>query len=251
MAAVLLWIAGVALESLILFRCLKDKLFSRYPYFCIYLAIVWASSILLWPVYQFHRAAYTDLYWAKQFLALAAGFAVLFEIVRKSFRNYPGARTFATAVLGAMLAILAGYFVFNLMPASIPVSENFSDLERDFRTVQAITLCGVLVLVAYYRIDLGRNLRGIIAGLGVYVGSTILSHAIRGYAGPRFDTGWNLIQPYTYFVSLAIWTVALWSYAPASAPQTAGSDQTYDIHAEKTKVLLGTMRGVLGRVERE
>jgi hypothetical protein len=253
MVASLLWIAGIALELLILFRLLKCRLAAHYPFFFAYMIIVCLFSIALWPIYQFRHSLYPQFYWANQFLNLLAGFGVLFEIVQKSFRKYPGARNFATTVLAVMFAILCGYFVFRLLPMPpAAAKEGFSSLERDFRTVQALTLCGVLIVISYYRIDIGRNLRGIMTGLGLYVGSTILSRALRGYIGPAFDGGWNAIQPYTYLAALLVWTFTLWSYAPAPAPEmTAEIDNDYEAFAGRTEAALGTMRTAVNKVNRQ
>ena len=253
MAASLLWIAGIVLESVILFRLLKCRLFADYPFFFAYMAVVWSWDIALWPIYRFHYASYPQFFWTDQFLNLVAGFGVLFEIVRKSFRRYPGARNFATTVVAAMFAILCGYFVFRLLPLPPALAnEGFSSLERDFRTVQALTLCGVLVVISYYRIDVGRNLRGITTGLGLYVGSTILSNVLRIHLGPTFDRGWNPIQPYTYLASLLVWTLTLWSYAPAPAPEMpAEIDNDYEAFAGRTEAVLGTMRTAVSKVDRQ
>ncbi|MGA8144008.1 MAG: hypothetical protein WB987_08990 [Candidatus Acidiferrales bacterium] len=253
MAASLLWMIGLVLESVILVRFLKCKLFTHYPFFFVYMALVWSSSISLWPIYHFYFSAYPNFFWAKQFLTLLAGFGVLLEIVQKSFEKYPGAKAFATAVLVGMFVILFGYFAFRLPAAPLVSSgENLSDVERDFRAVQAIALAGVLGVIFYYRVDIGRNLRGIISGFGLYVGSVILSRALRGYAGPSLDREWSIVQPYMYLVCLMIWTAALWSYAPAQAPETPpGSDGEYGAFARRTKELLGTMRSDVGKVERQ
>jgi hypothetical protein len=252
MAASLLWVAGIALESVILFRFLKLRLYAHYPFFFAYLAVVWSWEIALWPIYQFHYASYPQFFWADEFLNLLAGFGVLFEIVRKSSQKYPGARTFATVVLTGMFAILCGYFVFRLLPSSGSASETFSGLERDFRAVQALTLCGVLVVISYYRIDVGRNLRGIIAGLGLYVGSTIFSDTLRDYMGTAFDTGWKIIEPYTYLVSLLIWAVALRSYAPAAAPEMPPEiDEGYEAFAKQTQHALGAMKAAVSKADRQ
>ena len=251
MATSLLWIAGIALELLILFRFLKGRLFAHYPFFFAYLTIVCFFSIALWPIYQFHRSFYPQFFWANQFLNLLAGFGVLFEIVGKSFQDYPGARKFGTAVLVLMFAILCGYFVFRLLPLSPTLKEGFSGLEKDFRAIQALTLCGVLIVISYYRIDVGRNLLGIMTGLGLYVGSTILSHQLRSYLGPAFNTGWDAIQPYTYLISLFIWTFALWSYAPGATPEIPPEiDDGYEAFARKTQHALGTMNAAVNNVDR-
>lgn len=251
MGTSLLWSAGVALESVILVRFLKGRLYAHYPFFFGYLVVVWVGEIALWPIYQYHLASYSQFFWADQFLTLLAGFGVLFEIVRRSFQKYPGARTFATSVLAAMFAIFCGYFVFRLLPLSAPAAQDFSDLERDFRAIQALTLCGVLVVISYYRIDVGRNLFGIITGLGLYVGSTVLSHEFKNYVGPAFDAAWSVIQPYTYLVSLLIWVFTLWSYAPAAAPEMPPEiDDGYEAFARQTRHTLGTMKAAVSKADR-
>jgi hypothetical protein len=251
MGTSLLWIAGIVLESVILFRFLKNRLYAHYPFFFAYLAVVWLWDIALWPIYRSHYASYSQFFWVDQFLNLLAGFGVLFEIVRKSFQKYPGARTFATTVVAAMFAILCGYIVFRLLPLSVSSHEGFSDLERDFRVIQALTLCGVLVVISYYRIEVGRNLFGIIAGLGLYVGSTILSDELKSYVGPAFNAAWSVIQPYTYLVSLLIWAFTLWSYAPAAAPEVpAEIDDGYEAFARQTQRTLGAMKAAVSKADR-
>jgi len=250
MAASLLWVAGIALESVILFRFLKLRLYAHYPFFFAYMAIVCFFSIVLWPVYHSRPGLYPQFFWMNQFLNLLAGFGVLFEIVRKSFRRYPGARTFATSVLAGMFVILCGYFVFRLLPSSV-IAHGFSDLERDFRTIQALTLGGVLVVISYYRIEVGRNLFGIIAGLGLYVGSTVLSHELKSYVGPAFNAAWSVIQPYTYLISLLIWVFTLWSYAPAADPKIPPDiDDGYGAFARQTQHTLGTLKAAVSRADR-
>src|SRR5262249_25177075 len=100
MAASLLWIAGIVLESVILFRLLKTRVFAHYPFFFAYLLVVWSGEMALWPIYRSHNGSYGEFFWVNQFLNLLVGFGVLFEIVRRSFQRYPGARTFATPVVG-------------------------------------------------------------------------------------------------------------------------------------------------------
>ncbi len=251
MATSLLWIAGIVLELVILFRFLKGRLYAHYPFFFAYMAIVCFFSAALTPVYQYHRGLYPQFYWMSQFLGLLAGFVVLFEIVQKSFQRYPGARKFATPVLVMMFAMLCAYFVFRLLPSSPTVYKGFSGLENDFRAVQALTLCGLLIVISYYRIDVGRNLLGIMMGLGFYVGSIILSHELRRHIGPAFDAGWNAIQPYTYLTSLFIWTYALWSYAPAAAPEIPPEiDDGYEAFARQTQNALGTLKAAVGKADR-
>lgn len=246
----ILWAAGIGLESVILLRFLKRKLYKHYPLYFAYMLLVWSSSLILLPIFRFIPEAYANPFWFFQYLTLLAGFGVMLELVQKSFQNYPGAKGFGTVLLVLMFAILCGYFCYKLLASpALSGGENFAELERDFRTLQAIVLSGMLGVVSYYGIDLGRNLKGIISGLGLYVGCTILSHSLRGYAGSSFDRGWHAIQPYTYFVALLIWVVALWTYAPVPVPDgPSGLEHDYEVLARGTKERLGAIRTDIGKV---
>ena len=252
MAASLLWLAGWTLEGLILWRAWRCGIFRRYPLFCAYLAIVLVSSASLWPVYNYYHGFYKSFFWVQQFLSLLAGFGVLFEIVQKSFEEYPGARALATGVVIALFVILFGYFVHRVAPVPLArVAQSLPDLDRDFRAMQAVTLGGVLALILYFRIDVGRNLRGIIAGLGFYVGSLILSETLRGYGGPAFDALWKVVHPYAYLVALLIWTFALWSYAPGPLPDTpVETHAEYEALATRTRKALEKMRAAVKKAKK-
>ena len=64
-------------------------------------------------------------------------------------------------------------------------------IERDVRTVQAIFLFMILAVISYYRIPIGKNLKGMISGYGLYIVTSLFTLAIRAYAGPRFNSSWN------------------------------------------------------------
>jgi len=249
MVASILWAAGIALESLILLRFLRCRLFRHFPHFFVYMAVAWISTVALLPLY--HSAAYTNAYWALEFLGLLAGFGVLLELLEKSLEPYAGAKRFATAVLAGIFAVLFSYCAYKVTiapPGS--VYESFPSLELDFRTVQALALTGFLALIAYYRIDVGKNLKGITFGFGLYIGSIVLSHAIRAYAGQSFDSAWEVIQPYTFLIALLIWTWALWSYAPAPVPhRTPDGGGDYEDLARRTRERVQAMRAEIGRAE--
>ncbi|MGH9746291.1 MAG: hypothetical protein ACRD59_09305 [Candidatus Acidiferrales bacterium] len=253
MASILLWAAGFALASLILFRLLKCGLVRHYPFFFAYMAIVWISTAILWPIYLYRPGSYKIAFWVLQFLSVLTGFGVLLEVLQKSLERYAGARRYATSILVGMFAIILGFFVYPLLVASSEFSaRHFASSERDFRTVQAITVAGLLGVIYYYRIDVGKNLRGIVGGFGLYVGCTILSHAMRGYWGSSFDAAWRVIQPYTYLVSLVIWTTTLWSYAPVPPPEVPPDfdEDNYSGLARTTREEMVGLRTNVGRVER-
>ncbi len=125
---------------------------------------------------------------------------------------------------------------------------NTADLERDLRIAQAIVLMTILFLTGYYGIEIGKNIKGMILGFGVYVGASVLSLTIRLLVGPRFDSAWQVIQSSSYFVALSIWAVALWSYEaePAAGPPSISGGE-YQILAGRTQRVLGSINEHLDR----
>ena len=120
--------------------------------------------------------------------------------------------------------------------------------ERDIRTVQAIFFAVILMIVLHYGIRMGRNVLGLTIGYGSYILISLLSLAIRAFAGRSFDETWRFIQSIAYDACLAIWTYAFWTYAATPAPPANVRIRSdYEALVLKTKVALGSMRSYLGR----
>jgi hypothetical protein len=91
-------------------------------------------------------------------------------------------------------------------------------LERDFRTIQALLLLTIFGAVFYFRISMGKNLRAMFLGYGIYVAVSLVILAFQAYQGDRFNTKWFVLQPLAYDMGLIVWAVGLWSYFPPGIP---------------------------------
>jgi hypothetical protein len=105
----------------------------------------------------------------------------------------------------------------------------------------------ILFLAGYYGIEMGKNIKGMILGLGVYVGASILSLSLSLLIGMRFHTAWSIIQSSSYLAALSIWAVALWAYNPGPAPRPPVSGGEYQKLAGRTRELLGSINEQLDR----
>ncbi|HEY0704759.1 MAG TPA: hypothetical protein VGD60_18465, partial [Candidatus Acidoferrales bacterium] len=99
---------------------------------------------------------------------------------------------------------------------------------------------------SYYRINIGRNLTGIALGMGIYVAVSLTVLALFKFIGPHFEAAWKLLQSGSYFVALAVWTGALWSYAPIPAPPGVPGSGDYGDLAVRTRAELESLRGYFG-----
>src|ERR1700752_5337325 len=93
----LIWWSGIAVEIAVLVRGFRGQLVRRLPIFYAYIAFVALQEILR-VLFQ-SRPAYPVIYWVTEFLGLAMGSLVIFEIYKVSLRTYPGAARMARNAL--------------------------------------------------------------------------------------------------------------------------------------------------------
>lgn len=212
---------GNALEVAILFRAVRTRTLRIYSFFYIYIASTTAGvvvSLVSWIAPR-HYAAW---YWSVQLITLLLGGGVVLEILRHALGTYPGARRFANRIavlsISAALLLAAGF-----SPAAFlrSISAPMVEFERNLRVVQAALLAGILFLIAYYGIPIGKNLRGMIFGYGIYIGSSLVTLAETTYSAARFRRFWVIMQPGSLFVALIIWLVTLWFFEPNPVPNSA------------------------------
>ena len=84
--------------------------------------------------------------------------------------------------------------------------------------IEALLLLAIFGTVAYFGISMGRNLKGMFLGYGVYVAASLVILAFQAYQGIGFDTKWYMLQPLSYDVGLIAWLAGLWSYSPPRVP---------------------------------
>jgi len=242
----LIWWLGPCLQALILFRGFRCRTLLKYPYFNAYVASGCLGTVFLFVYYVWTRdlGLYLKAYWIIQFCTLLIGCGIVLEIFRHILGPYPGADKFATIVVLATFGVI---FCFALtyqffVPEWATSKGSAPEIERNVRTVQAIFLFVILAVISYYRIPIGKNLKGMITGYGLYIVSSLFTLAVAAYAGPRFNSTWNVIQPFSFDLSIAIWVVALWSYHPSPAPDpNVPLGRDYDAFAAKTRRALSAM----------
>ena len=240
----LFWL-GIFLESLLLLRALKVRLFTRYSLFYFYLSAVLVVQILE-AVAMPLRRVYSFVYWFGEPITAALGCAIMFELYRQCLARYPGAARLSRNVMTFVFALVISRTIAQLVYGRA-LKVTFLTFERDIRILELIFLAGLLLLVRYYAISLGRNITGMAIGYGVYIMFQIVHITIRMQRGDSFEPIWNHVQPFAYLLVLCVWTVALWSYAPAAAPASAPAMDYDELHAT-TRQHLGHAENRLSRI---
>jgi hypothetical protein len=195
------------------------------------------------------RQSVHGLYWPKQYVTLFLGCGVIFEVSRHVFAQRV---TLDRIARWTMLVTFGAIFLSVAIQAFVlprwNVTTNTADLERDLRIAQAIVLMTILFLSGYYGIGIGKNIKGMILGFGIYVGASVFSLTLRLFVGTRFDPAFGVIQTTAYFLALSIWMVALWSYEPELAEKPPSvSAKEYQVLAGRTREILGSINEHLDR----
>jgi hypothetical protein len=206
--------AGLLLELVIVVRSIQCKSFGKYPVFYAYIASVLCADLFLLIAYAIATPS-AWLYWGVEIATVALGCGVIPEISRYVFARQISLDHFvrwtAVVTFGTVFFVFAihAYFLPDWKPAANP-----AELERQLRVAQALALMSIVFLTGYYGVEIGKNMKGMILGFGVYVGATLISLALRGLIGIRFSSTWRIMQPSSYIAALLIWTFALWTYEP-------------------------------------
>jgi len=149
------------------------------------------------------------------------GCGLVWEVYKIALARYPGTARMARNVLAFLFIFASTRILVKAWnsPIWIPDRTVF-ELERDLRIVQLALLAGLVVLFACYEIRLGRNLKGVTYGYGVFLATSVANLTLRNYLGDGFQRSWQYIQPICYLLVLLVWGATLWSYAPIPEPTT-------------------------------
>jgi hypothetical protein len=222
MFATILWLLGLALESVLLVRAIQGNILKHYRIFYLYVACVLVRDASLMPVYYLWPQVYRYAYWYCDFLAVAMGCGVVWEVYKVALSRYPGAARMARNVLPFLFIFATSRMFVKAWnsPNWIPGSTTL-ETERDLRVVQMALLFGLIALLAYYAIPLRRNLKGILYGFSIYVAITVIHLTIGDYLGESARYLWPYILPVAYIFVLLIWCWTLWSYETAQETEVS------------------------------
>jgi hypothetical protein len=206
-------LAGLALEGLILGRGIQARLFLKYPFFYFHVLVLFVVQFPIFAVYFWYPAAYPRVYWFCQFLTMVTGCGVIVEIIRRALAH-PGMTAIRRTASALLALMIGGFITAYFLAVGLARSGANGTIERDFRTSQALLLVGILLVVFHYGLPVGRNIRGMFVGYGLYITCSLITLALMLYGRMPSRSGWNFVQPLSCIAELTIWAITLWTYNP-------------------------------------
>ena len=242
---------GIFLRSLICLRGYQCGMLRKYVWFYSYIFAVLLADAVVYFILSVRPALYADAYWPAQFITLAFGCGLIVEIFKHALAFYPGAERFAKAaclITFAMIFVFAFGYGFLAPQGRSPLLEIDVSIERDLRACQILFFAAILAVISRYGISVGRNLRGLMYGYGLYLGFSIVTLAVRFYVGRGFNEVWRVAQPLSLDASLILWLRGFWRYDPAPAPSVQSRlEEDYQALAAMTRTRIAALRSYIGR----
>lgn len=252
MFAQTIWWIGILLEAIIVIRGWRAGHLRKYPIFYAYLACVLVQDLLRFAAFRWYPRAYPHVYWDSELLSVFLGCGVIFEVYRVGLKSFPGTARMARNLLFFVFAmVIAKALVLASDTGGWWASVTAMKLERDLRIMQAAALLALVVVSLAYAIPLGRNLKGMLMGFGVFLGTSVLQLAVMVHFGRIFSGPWPAIRSASYLAVLLLWMVALWTYQEApKAARAITLDEDYQMLVANTRKRFARSRMALGKVVR-
>lgn len=226
----------------ILSRAWLAKQLSRYPFFFGYISCVLLSTLVRLYLQPVTSHAYWLGYWISQFISAVAGFGVTWEIYSHVLAPYQGLRKMARTVLCALFALMLANAIAEVGSGSaVAIGPTTLELERNLRVVQALLLVGLLGVTVYYKVPIGRNIRSVLAGYGLYIGCMVIALTLRSEWGDGFEQARYLMAQLSWNIAALIWFVGMWSHSRDPVVDTSAR-LDYDRVHQGTMRALGQLR---------
>lgn len=206
-------------EALLLWRLSKQRQSSRYPYLTAYVVYDLLCNLALFPTSVYKPNWFATFFWRQEMIALFLRFLLNWEFFRGLFGQWSTLRALTwRALLMVELGVLPTLLMLSWVQAPMleglrmhlwPVVEQYVSL------AQAFLLLTPAAVASYYRLPLGRNLRGLCMGYGIYLFARSVDFAsLQAFRG--FAPYWQILTPVMFIGMTVVWLWAFWEYAPSS-----------------------------------
>jgi hypothetical protein len=171
-------------------------------------------------IYAFRSGIYPYAYWLYFLLSIVVEFAVLVEISDHLFEPFPAIRQ-----LGRLLTIIISLvlgLVYILPTILYPHGGQSVLLGFALRAslTKGVILSALLLAARHYRLQIGRNVAGLILGFSIYLGVNVVNFAAYGLFSHLYDNILWVMSPIAYTLCLGVWLVALWDFVPVPRART-------------------------------
>jgi hypothetical protein len=207
------WVAGPALQVLLLRFMVVRKLNSVFPRFFSYILFQTIKSGLLFVVFRYYQASYFDVYWTGNAISVVLAVTVMDEILHNLFKEYGGIQQLGSFIFRwscGLLLLLAILSAFSSEQASADrVVSAVLAFDRSVRVVQCGLFLLLMLLCRFLRNCWRQNVFGIALGFGVFASIELMLVSIVMHYGDASGEIVSLLKSAAYNATTLLWIMYL------------------------------------------
>src|SRR5258707_15452361 len=102
----ILWWTCNGLIALLIARAVSRHCLSEFPVFYLYLGLVLTVAFLRFYFFTFQPNVYGPFYWYTEFVSIAIGYGIIWEIYERALTGYPGSLRMARYLVGSVFVLI-------------------------------------------------------------------------------------------------------------------------------------------------
>lgn len=166
------WIAGPALEIVLLACMVQRKLHTAFPRFFSYIIFQVLKSAILFLTYRYYEQGYFDAYWTGNAISVILAVTVMDEILQHVFKDYGGAQNLGSVIFrwacGLLLLLAIVTAVTSQQGSADRVVAVVLAFDRSVRVMQCGLFCLLMILCRLLKNCWRQQVFGIALGFGVF-----------------------------------------------------------------------------------
>ncbi|WP_158748039.1 hypothetical protein [Acidobacterium sp. S8] len=216
----ILWAAGFAGNTVLLFVLLSRKRWKSFPVFTAWIGFNSLRTVALFFIYRYGSdRSYTSAYWSASCIDLAVQLGIIFEIARNVLK--PGGlwiqdakKMFSLlAVVGAAVAAVIAYFIKPTFTIPIGFWIEKGNLFSSMLIVELVV--SMMFASSYLGLVKNNHVMRIGEGLAAWAAVALLSeggysHFVGRWQGKALD----YFRTFTYLFVTIYWIISLWRPEP-------------------------------------
>ncbi|HEX6878842.1 MAG TPA: hypothetical protein VF135_00635 [Terriglobales bacterium] len=211
---IILWGLAPLLQACTAALLMRRKMVKELPWFFAFLVFHVVRFSLQFPAFFISYTVYFNLFWTLEIVDSLLVLFVIQELYNRFFENYESLKGMSTIFFRSATVIL---FIMTIVVATrtsgtarARIVTSLFVLDRSVNVVQCALIFLLFLAGLVFGLPWRRMTRGIAIGLGVMSATFAITITLRTFAPLGQMHFFDLLQTYSYNLSVAIWLVAAW-----------------------------------------
>jgi hypothetical protein len=203
------WVAGPALQVILLTFMVRRKLHTVFPRFFSYILFQVLKSGVLFLTYRYSQDNYFDVYWTGNAISVLLAVAVMDEILHHLFKRYGGIQTLGTMIFRWSCGLLLLLAIVGAVTSPDATPDRVIDavlyFERSLRLMQCGLFLLLMLLCRVLKDSWRQPVFGVALGFGVFASIELILVSVAIWRGGSADEMVSLVKSAAYNAVTLLW----------------------------------------------